>query len=302
MISFGIILTKAHQSPKKGAAIVAGIWSVRSSPGADMFIDSHIHLDMEEFDSDRDEVIQRALSADVRQVITVGIDVSSSLKAISLTERYDSVFAAVGIHPHNADDADKKDLMQIESICVEKKVVAIGEIGLDFYRNLSSRRNQKKYFKQQLDIAMRCNLPVVVHSREAHDDVLKMLSLFESGGLKGVIHCFSGGIDLAAAVIKMGYFISLAGTITFAKASPVHEVVAGISLDRLLIETDSPFLSPIPYRGRRNEPSRVVHTAQKVADIRGISLEELAARTSNNARRLFKLPLPNHDNSSHRQG
>jgi TatD DNase family protein len=291
MISFGIILTKAHQSPKKGAVIEPGIWSVRSFPGADMFIDSHAHLDMGEFDSDRDEVIQRALSADVRQVITVGIDASSSLKAISLTENYEPVFAAVGIHPHNADVADKKDLKQIESLCVEKKVVAIGEIGLDFYRNLSSRHNQKKYFKQQLDIAMRCNLPVVIHSREAHDDVLEILSLFEGSGLNGVIHCFSGGIDLAEAFIKMGYVISVAGTITFAEASPVHEVVAGIPPDRILIETDSPFLSPIPYRGRRNEPGRVVHTAQKVADIRGISLEEAAARTSHNARQLFRLPF-----------
>jgi len=256
-----------------------------------MFIDSHAHLDMEEFDSDRDEVIQRALSANVRQLITVGIDVNSSLKAISLAEKYPSAFAAVGIHPHNADVVDKKDLKRIESISTEKKVVAIGEIGLDFYRKLSSRHNQRKRFKQQLDIAMQCNLPVVVHSREAHEDVLEILSCFEGSGSRGVIHCFSGGIDLAGAFIEMGYFISIAGTITFANASPVHEVVTGISLDRMLIETDSPFLSPIPYRGRRNEPSRVIHTAQKVADIRGISLEEVAARTTKNARQLFRLPF-----------
>jgi TatD DNase family protein len=256
-----------------------------------MFIDSHAHLDMEEFDSDRDEVIQRALSADVKQLITVGIDVNSSLKAVSLTEKYPSVFAAVGIHPHNADVADKEDLKQIELISAEKKVVAIGEIGLDFYRNLSSRGNQKKYFKQQLDIAMRCDLPVVVHSREAHEDVLEILSCFQGSESRGVIHCFSGGIDLAEAFIEVGYFISIAGTVTFANASPVHKVVTNTSLDRMLIETDSPFLSPIPYRGRRNEPSRVIHTAQKVAEIRGISLEEVAARTSKNARQLFRLPF-----------
>jgi len=255
-----------------------------------MFIDSHTHLDMEEFDSDRDEVIQRALSADVKQLITVGIDVNSSLKAVSLAEKHPSVFAAVGIHPHNADVSDKEDLKQIELISAEKKVVAIGEIGLDFYRNLSSRDNQRKYFKQQLDMAMRCNLPVVVHSREAHEDALEILSLFTGGGLKGVIHCFSGGIDLAKAYIKMGYYISIAGTVTFANPSPVHEVVAGICIDRMLIETDSPFLSPTPYRGRRNEPSRVVHTAKKVADIRGISLAEVAEQTSKNTSQLFRLP------------
>ena len=256
-----------------------------------MLIDSHAHLDMEHFDSDRDGVIQRALSADVGQVITVGIDVNSSLRAISMAETYPSVFASVGIHPHNADVVDRQDLKRIESISAEKKVVAIGEIGLDFYRNLSSRSNQRNYFKQQLDIAIRCNLPVVVHAREAHEEVLEILSSFEGGGLRGVIHCFSGDINLAETCIQMGYFISIPGTVTFKNASLIQEVVAGIPLDTMLLETDSPFLSPMPYRGRRNEPSRVVHIAQKVADIRGITLEEVATRTSENSRQLFGLPL-----------
>jgi TatD DNase family protein len=256
-----------------------------------MFIDSHAHLDMEQFNSDRNEVIQRALSADVRQVVTVGIDVSSSLKAISMAESYPSVFAAVGIHPHNADVVDRQDLRRIELISAQRKVVAIGEIGLDFYRNLSSRNNQMKCFEQQLDIAMRCNLPVVVHAREAHEEVLEILSSFEKEGSRGVIHCFSGDIELAEAFIEMGYFISIPGTVTFTNASIMHEVVAGIRLETMLLETDSPFLSPIPYRGRRNEPSRVVHTAQKVANIKGITREEVATQTSENARQLFGLPF-----------
>jgi TatD DNase family protein len=256
-----------------------------------MIIDSHAHLDMEQFDSDRDEVVQRALSADVGQVITVGIDVNSSLKAISIAESYSPVFATVGIHPHNADVADRRDLKRIQSICAEKKVVAIGEVGLDFYRNLSSRDNQRERFKQQLDIAMRCNLPVVVHVREAHEEVLEILSSLRGDGSRGVIHCFSGDIGLAEAFIEMGYLISIPGTVTFKNASLMHEVAAGIPLDTMLLETDSPFLSPIPYRGRRNEPSLVVHTAQKVADIRGITLEEIATRTSENARQLFGLPF-----------
>ena len=256
-----------------------------------MLIDSHAHLDMEQFDPDRDKVIQRALSADVGQMVTVGIDVNSSLKAISMAESYPSVFAAVGIHPHNADLADRQDLKRIESISAERKVVAIGEIGLDFYRNLSSRNNQRKHFKQQLDIAMRCNLPVVVHAREAHEEVLEILSSFDGSGSRGVIHCFSGDINLAEAFIEMGYFISIPGTVTFKNAGLIHEVVAGIPLDTMLLETDSPFLSPNPYRGRRNEPSLVVHIAQKVADIRGITLEEVATRTSENSRQLFGLPL-----------
>lgn len=264
-----------------------------------MLIDTHAHLDMEQFDSDRNEVIQRALSADVGQVVTVGIDVSSSLKAATMAERYPSVFAAVGIHPHNVDAADRQDLKRIESISAQRKVVAIGEIGLDFYRDLSSRDNQVKRFKQQLDIAMRCNLPVVVHAREAHEQVLEMLSSFMRDGPGGVIHCFSGDIALAEAFIEMGYFISIPGTVTFTNASRMHEVVAGIPLDTMLVETDSPFLSPVPYRGRRNEPSRVVYTAQKVAHIRGITLEEVAEQTSENARRLFGLPLRN-EHPSHR--
>jgi len=257
-----------------------------------MFVDSHAHLDMEQFNLDRDEVIQRGLSADVRQVVTVGIDISSSLKAISLSKNYPPVFAAVGIHPHNAHLCDRKTIKRIESISTEEKVVAIGEIGLDFYRNRASRRNQRRCFKQQLEIAMRSNLPVVVHDREAHEEVLEILSsLPATGGSRGVIHCFSGDIALAEAFIEMGYFISIPGTVTFANAGLIHKVVAGISLDALLIETDSPFLTPIPYRGRRNEPCRVVHTAQKIADIRGITLEEVATQTSKNARQLFGLPV-----------
>jgi TatD DNase family protein len=265
-----------------------------------MLIDTHAHLDMEQFDSDRNEVIQRALSADVRQVVTVGIDMSSSLKAISIAESHPSVFAAVGIHPHNADVVDRQDLRRIELISARRKVVAIGEIGLDFYRDLSSRNNQRKRFKQQLDIAMRCNLPVVVHAREAHEQVLEILSSFKRDGPRGVIHCFSGDIDLAEAFIQMGYFISIPGIVTFTNASLMHEVVAGIPLDTMLVETDSPFLSPIPYRGRRNEPSRVVYAAQKVAHIRGITLEEVAEQTSRNARRLFGLPSRTDEHRSHR--
>jgi TatD DNase family protein len=256
-----------------------------------MFIDSHAHLDMEQFDSDRDEVIQRALSAEVRQVVTVGIDVNSSCKAVSLAETYPSVFAAVGIHPHNADAADEKDLKRIESISGGEKVVAIGEIGLDFYRHYSSYHKQMEYFRQQLDIARRCNLPVVVHAREAYQEVLEVLSSFENYSLTGVIHCFSGTVDLAQAFIRLGYVISISGAVTFSKASLLHEVVAEISLDNMLLETDSPFLSPVPYRGRRNEPARVIHTAQMVSDIRGIGLEDVAAQTSENTRRLFGLPL-----------
>jgi len=257
-----------------------------------MFIDSHAHLDMEQFDADRDEVVRRAVYADVRQVVTVGIDVNSSLKAISLAEIYSPVFAAVGIHPHNADAADSQDLKRIESISAGEKVVAIGEIGLDFYRSLSSNEKQRERFTQQLDIAARYDLPVVIHARESYEEVLDVLSCFQESSLTGVIHCFSGTIDFAQAFIKRNFFISISGTVTFPKASSLHAAVAGIPLDKLLLETDSPFLSPVPYRGKRNEPGRVSHTAQKVADIKGISLEEIGVQTSKNTCQLFGLPFP----------
>jgi TatD DNase family protein len=255
-----------------------------------MFVDSHAHLDMVQFDSDRDEVIERALAADVRHVVTVGIDVKSSRKAIALTKRYPSVFATVGVHPHSADNAQKDDLRQIASMCSEKKVVAIGEIGLDFYRNLSSRHNHMDVFKQQLEIAVSCELPVVIHDRDAHDEVLKVLSSFKGNESKGVIHCFSGDHSLAEAFINMGYCISIPGTVTFPGASLIHDVVVGLPIERMLLETDSPFLSPVPYRGRRNEPCHVIHTAQKVAEIKGIPLEEVARQTSRNVGHLFGIP------------
>ncbi|MFW6147990.1 MAG: TatD family hydrolase [Thermodesulfobacteriota bacterium] len=257
-----------------------------------MFVDSHAHLDMEQFDADRDEIVRRAVDADVSQVVTVGIDVDSSLKAIALADIYSPLFAAVGIHPHNADAAGVQDLKRIESLSSREKVVAIGEIGLDFYRNLSSKDKQRKRFMQQLAIAGRCGLPAIIHARESYEEVLDVLSSFNTSSLTGVIHCFSGTIDFAQEFIKMNFFISISGTVTFSKENRLHEVAARIPLDKMLLETDSPFLSPVPYRGRRNEPCRVIHTAQKVADIRGISFEEIGVQTSKNTRQLFGLPVP----------
>ncbi|GAF72410.1 unnamed protein product, partial [marine sediment metagenome] len=183
-----------------------------------MLIDSHAHLDMEKFDSDRDQIIDRALSVDVKQIITVGIDIKSSIRAIKLTKSYSSIFASVGIHPHNADNIDKNDLKQIPLIATQEKIVAIGETGLDFFRNLSSRQKQVELFKQQLDIAISLDLPVIIHDREAHEEIFKILLSFNRNGFKGVIHCFSGDYNLAKTFIDMGYYISIPGTVTFRNA------------------------------------------------------------------------------------
>jgi len=254
-----------------------------------MLIDSHAHLDMKQFDSDRDQVIDRALSADVRHIITVGIDIINSRNAVKLTTRYPSIFATIGIHPHNADNVNKNDLEQITLMAQHDKIIAIGEIGLDFFRNRSTRKNQIEVFTQQLAIAISLNLPVVIHDREAHTETVNILSSFKRNELRGVIHCFSGDCKLAKTFINMGYYISIPGTVTFNNASQTQDVVRRVPLNRLLLETDAPFLAPTPYRGKRNEPSYIIHTAQKIAKLRGISFEEISYQTSKNVCQLFNL-------------
>jgi len=257
-----------------------------------MLIDSHAHLDMKQFESDRDQVIDRAISADVQRIITVGIDIKSSRNAVKLTQLYPSVFATIGIHPHNADNANKNDLEQIALIAQHNKIIAIGEIGLDFFRNRSARKNQIEVFSQQLAVAISLDLPVVIHDREAHTETVNILSSLKRDVLHGMIHCFSGDYKLAKTFINMGYYISIPGTVTFNNASQIQDVARRVPLNRLLLETDAPFLAPIPYRGKRNEPSHIIHTAQKIAKLRGISFEEISYQTSKNVCELFNLSFP----------
>jgi len=254
-----------------------------------MLIDSHAHLDMKQFDADRDRVVDRALSNDVSHIISVGIDIKSSRNALNLTTHYPSIFATAGIHPHNADNANKDDLEHIALIAQQDKIIAIGEIGLDFFRNRSARQNQIEVFTQQLDIAMSLDLPVVIHDREAHTETVNILSSFKQNELRGVIHCFSGDYELAKTFIDMGYYISIPGTITYNNASQTQDVVRRIPLNRLLLETDAPFLAPTPCRGKRNEPSYIIYTAQKIAKLREISFEEVSYQTSKNVCKLFNL-------------
>lgn len=257
-----------------------------------MLIDSHAHLDMKQFDSDRDQVIDRALSADVRHIITVGIDIKSSLNAVKLTTHYPPIFATIGIHPHNADNANNNDFEQIALIAQQDKIIAIGEIGLDFFHNRSARQKQIEVFTQQLAIAISLDLPVVIHDREAHTNTLNILSSFKKCGLKGMIHCFSGDYNLAKTFIDMGYYISIPGTVTFNNASQIQDVARRVPLNRLLLETDAPFLAPTPYRGKRNEPGYVTHIAQKIAKLRDVSFEEISYQTSKNVFQLFNLSFP----------
>jgi len=252
-----------------------------------MLIDSHAHLDMQDFDEDRIKVIERSIEGGVTQIITVGIDLDSSLYALELAKKHESIYATVGYHPHNAQKCDPQYLEKLSEMSLEPKVVAWGEIGLDFFRSYSPKDDQLKIFLRQLEIADDLNLPVIIHDREAHNDVLTILKKMGKGERKGVIHCFSGDTDLAMAFIELGYYISIPGTVTYKKAVQTKEVASSIPLEYMLVETDAPFLAPVPKRGKRNEPLFVTFTAQEIASLRSIEFEEVAEQTSRNAKTLF---------------
>ncbi len=250
-------------------------------------IDTHCHLEMEPFDVDREDVIKRAQEAGLEAIITIGSDFEGNRGGVALAEKYDSVFAAVGMHPHDAKNLTQAAFDQIKIWSAHRKVVAIGEIGLDYHYDHSPREVQRAAFRQQLDFAIETGLPVCVHSREAKEDTLQILK--DSGIRQGVMHCFSGDRDMAEEVLAMGFHISIAGPVTFKKASQLREAAKIIPDERLLVETDAPYLAPEPYRGKRNEPAFVVHTARLLAELRGVSAEDIDRITTTNAKRLFKI-------------
>lgn len=256
-----------------------------------MLVDSHAHLDMKDFERDREQVLDRALRGGITHIITVGIDLSSSLKALELANRYDFIFSSIGYHPHNANDAAPHTLKELGGLVSEQKVVAWGEIGLDFYRRHSPPKKQMELFEKQLGMAIHFDLPVIIHNREAHREVLAVLKKIGNGKQKGVIHCFSGNYELAMEFIEMGYHISIPGTVTYKNAFEVQNVATRIPVEYMLIETDAPFLSPVPKRGKRNEPLFVTYTARKIAQLRNMDFQEFSSKTSENAKRLFNLPL-----------
>jgi len=261
-----------------------------------MFVDSHAHIDGEEFAEDRDEVVARAREAGVCAILNVGTGdphAGSLERAVETAERYEGVYAAVGVHPHDARlfDAAAEELL-LRLVGGSEKVVAWGEIGLDFHYDHSPRATQREVFARQLRLARACGLPIVIHSREADEETVGVLQEEWAGaGLAGVLHCFGGGWPMAERALELGLLISFAGNVTFKKADALREVARQVPLDRLLVETDCPFLTPVPHRGKRNEPARVVDTARFLAELRGVSLEELGRATSANFARLFGLEL-----------
>ncbi len=254
-----------------------------------MLVDSHAHLQWQSFDRDLETVLTRAREAHVKYIVNIGYDLEGSEKAVELAQKHEGVYATVGIHPHNADKFSEKVLDTLKELSENSKVVAIGEIGLDYYRNLSSRTAQQKAFETQLILAQEFKLPVVIHDRDAHAEVLRALSKFK-GKISGVMHCFSGSPEMAEQYIRMDYYISFAGPVTFPNAYKLHETAKIIALDRILIETDCPWLAPQAMRGKRNEPAFLSFTAEKMATLRGISKNEFAEATTRNAKRIFNLP------------
>ena len=259
-----------------------------------MFIDSHCHIDGPEYDADREEVIERARGAGVATMLNVGTGdphTDAFERAVRLAEKQEGVYAAVGVHPHDAklfDEAAERHLLGL--VRQSRKVIAWGEIGLDYHYDHSPRDVQREVFRQQLRIARELELPVVVHSREADDDTINILREELSGyEPAGVMHCFGGSLAMARDAIELGFFISFAGNLTFKKAEDLREVARQLPLDRLLIETDCPYLTPVPFRGKRNEPARVVETARCLGEIHGIELEEVGRVTSENFLWLFRL-------------
>jgi len=251
-----------------------------------LLVDTHAHLDSSQFRDDQAEVIARAQAQGISHILTIGCDLESSRASVAIALRHPDIYAAVGVHPHDAAGFNAVVRRELKRLAQEDKVVAIGEIGLDYYRDRSPREAQRKAFTDQLALARELDLPVIVHDRDAHDDVLAILA--DAGaGLNGVLHCFSGDAAMARRCLELGLYISIAGPVTYPKNDGLQEVVRAISIDRLLVETDCPYLAPQAHRGKRNEPAYVRRTAEKIAELKGLSLQDVARITSLNAWRLF---------------
>ncbi len=273
-----------------------------------MFIDSHAHITSDQFNDDRDETIQRAIDAGVEYIVNPGTDLEDSRRAVALSEKHPEVYACVGFHPHDAKKADDASLKEIEELSKHPKVVAIGEIGLDFHYDFSPRDLQAEVFKKQIEIAQRRNLPIVIHTRESNDETIKIVeealvtapnwrsqmatphSRFPAP--KGVFHCFSGDVALAWKVINMGFYVSMPGVVTFKNAGFAAEVAAKVSSEHFLLETDCPYLAPVPHRGKRNEPSNIPLIAEKIAALQHLTVEDIGRATNYSAYKLFGIGKP----------
>lgn len=254
--------------------------------------DTHCHLDDERFSEDRDQLIQALPKQGLVSCVTVGSDLASSERSIALAHQYAHIYAAAGVHPHEAAKAPEDYLSRLRLLLKTPKVVALGEIGLDYYYDFSPRETQKEILTQQLDLAYELKMPVILHVRDAHGDMIDLLRNLGERRPSGVLHCFSGSAESALEYVRMGFYISFAGPVTFKNAGKLLLAAQAVPSDRLLIETDSPYLAPVPMRGKRNDPSLVRHVCIKLAELRGVDTETMAEMTCSNAQRFFGIPEP----------
>jgi TatD DNase family protein len=254
-----------------------------------MLFDTHVHLNADQYNEDLEEVIARAQEAGVTNMVVVGFDRSTITRAMELVEQYEFLYACVGWHPVDAIDMTDEDLLWIEELASHPKVVAIGEMGLDYHWDKSPKDIQKEVFRKQIRLAKKVQLPIVIHNREATADIVDILKEEGAEEVGGIMHCFSGSAEVAKECVKMNFYISLGGPVTFKNAKKPKEVAAEIPLDKLLIETDCPYLAPHPYRGKRNEPGYVKLVAEEIAEIKGLTFEEVADATTQNAKKVFAI-------------
>jgi TatD DNase family protein len=256
-----------------------------------MLIDSHCHLDFERFDADRDEIVARAAEAEVTKIVVPAIDIGNCRTVVALAERYEAVFAAVGVHPNSTAGWQDSWIGVLRDLAQHPKVVAIGEIGLDYHWDKSPKGVQHRALSLQLELAAELGLPVIIHNRESSADVMRLLAESPLVGKEnpGVLHSFSADWDTAVSALELGYYLGITGPITFKKAEELRQIAYKIPTDRLLIETDAPFLTPHPYRGKRNEPAYVAYIAERLAAVRGVKTAVLAEQTTANAQRLFEI-------------
>lgn len=252
-----------------------------------LLVDSHAHLDGNRFVNDLDETVGRATANGISHILTIGCDLKSSENSIKVAERYENIFSAVGVHPHDATEINADALLQLKQMLAQPKVVALGEIGLDYYRDRSPRDIQRNAFRQQIQLAKEVGKPIIVHDREAHEEVIQILQEENAAETGGVLHCFSGDLNMAKQCLELGFYLSFTGTITYPKNEAVREIIKEIPIDRMLVETDCPYLSPQKFRGKRNEPAYVRYTAEKMAEIKGLTIEDVARVTSRNCHDLF---------------
>ena len=271
-------MPKLTEIPKRRIRKVAG-----------KFIDSHAHLDDDRFEGDRDEIINSLYDNDIEAVLNPGADLKSSKDAVLIAEKYPFIYAAVGCHPHDSKYMSDESMNIFKEMAKNNKVIAIGEIGLDYYYDNSDRVTQRKWFREQIRLAKELDLPYIVHDRDAHEDILNIMKEEYYDGVRGIMHCYSGSVELSREFLKLGFYISLGGPVTYKNARVPKLAAKEVPFDRLLIETDSPYLTPAPFRGKRNEPKYVKYVAEEIAGIRNLSVDDLSEKTRENFKRLFNL-------------